>query len=66
MNVEFVLTLITSISIAVLAVTICNIFIKSMTVIALTIANQETTVNYKYDCIIVLICTLIICIYFLI
>lgn len=65
MNTNIILTIITSISIAVLAVTICNIFIKSMTVIALTIANQETTVNYKYDCIVVLLCTLIICIYFL-
>ena len=59
-------TIAVCIFIAILIATICNIFIKCMLFIALSIVKRNATINCTTDIIIILICTFIICIYFLI
>lgn len=55
-----------SIIIATLIGAICNIFINGMIVIAKTIIREKVNVNFKSDLIVIMICTFIISIYFLI
>ncbi len=66
MNTELISTITVCIIIAVLAADICKIFINCMIFIAKSIANEPDTINLKSDLIVVMTCTLIICIHFLI
>lgn len=66
MNPETIPTIAICGVITILIATICKIFINCMMFIALTIAKRDATINLKPDLIIIAVCTLTICLYFLI